>query len=846
MDYTKLLRSLLTALFMTALVLAFSGCADTPLPTTDGVLPPYPEHNDAIQTVAAPTTTPDRETVSPTPQPTSTPIVMTYNLGEEIITQEWFPAGDRFRDMPVRLEGVIGAPAAGADLPVVLILHGNHPGCPLNEFSVDAWPCAVEDEEPNYQGFDYLVGELATRGYLALSININGEYTFGFGEPQAGVRLKQIVDLHLEALAEASAGGANEFGLPLDGRVDLSRMTWIGHSQGGELGAMLIRDNKLHQEDGALAAGYGPVRGLLQIAPPVAHVQPAPLADLPLAVILPSCDADVIGLDGGYFFEAARDDRARRSVATSVYLSGANHNSFNTVRPPDVLREDLHPECASEFRLSPDEQRAFLVDYAAEFLHLALGPTASAGEAMSQLGLIADQPAPRQLFGQEAAPTYSGDTSQELLLLRPFTESEIGENLLGGATTMQGLTAVFCPPGFFMIGDNPALQACRRNTVNQPGFPTQLALSWDGPGAALSLALPPVQQDIADYDALRLRAALDPLAVQNTPGATLSFSARLRDNAGAEATAVVELPFPAGIRQPDDLFEEGLFSGDVILQDVRLPLAAFPGVDLTQLNEISLVFDQQTTGALFLSDVGLLQAQVFAGEHSTLLSNANGALNPLRAVGRFNGRADCTAVLINSGGGPSTPAYALTNSHCVQQSDDTSATLSDQPAADMRIIFNYFADTTEEHISVPVATVAYSSIKGRDVAVVELAATLGALAYQEVRPLPITATPLEGEAQVQVVGAPQGGFDAASAYLRHERCTASRAAGLPDAAAVYAVDCRDISGGSAGSPVFAGEAEELFALISAKGAATPVDGLRECFAADGRFDLAQPLCPLAS
>ena len=78
------------------------------------------------------------------------------------------------------------------------------------------------------------MSRLAAQGYVALSINVNAENTFGFGEPVPIERLQQLVDLHLKALAAAASGGPNEFGVELQGRADLSRLAFIGHSQGGE------------------------------------------------------------------------------------------------------------------------------------------------------------------------------------------------------------------------------------------------------------------------------------------------------------------------------------------------------------------------------------------------------------------------------------------------------------------------------------------------------------------------------------------------------------------------------------------------------------------------------------
>ena len=123
---------------------------------------------------------------------TPLPAAVEYDLGEATIVQERFPEDSRFRNMPVRLNGVIAAPADGGPFPVVLILHGTHPGCPEDEQGVDRWPCDPEVEQPNYRGFDYLASDLAEQGYVALSININAENTFGFGEPTAGERLRSL------------------------------------------------------------------------------------------------------------------------------------------------------------------------------------------------------------------------------------------------------------------------------------------------------------------------------------------------------------------------------------------------------------------------------------------------------------------------------------------------------------------------------------------------------------------------------------------------------------------------------------------------------------------------------
>ena len=163
--------------------------------------------------------------------------VITYDLGKTTLLQDQFPEDSPFRNMPARLLGVIGVPAGEGTHPVVLILHGSHQICPDSEI----WPCAPDEEQPNYAGFTYLVEALANAGYVALSIDINAEFTFAFGEAPPTVRATQLIDAHLQELATANLGESQKFGIDLSGRVDLSRMVWMGHSRGGDYVNWIVR-----------------------------------------------------------------------------------------------------------------------------------------------------------------------------------------------------------------------------------------------------------------------------------------------------------------------------------------------------------------------------------------------------------------------------------------------------------------------------------------------------------------------------------------------------------------------------------------------------------------------------
>ena len=584
---TNILARVLTLAFVFLLAAA---CAAPPLLVT-----PAPGETHA----------PPAEPVEPISSP-ALPAAVEYNLGEAQIVQERFPEDSRFRNMPVRLNGLIAVPSEGdGPFPVVVILHGTHPGCPLDDTGVDRWPCAPEVEQRNYSGFAYLASALAAQGYVVLAPNFNAEHTFGFGEPVAGERLAQVLDLHLQALAEASGGGANGFGVDLAGRADLGRLALVGHSRGGDESVTLANDPELM----AASRGYGPVAGALLIAPAAAIGDPWAGARAPLAMIQAACDGDVIDQVGQAFFEGTRLVPEQSAWATSVWLERANHNAFNTLLPGDMVshRDRGRPDCAT--LLDGEAQRAWLVDYAVDFLATLFADDAAvAGAAKERLGIDVTGPAPDALYGQPARVAFLAPAADRQTVLIPAAAEELTTHRLGGAVTAENLVTHFCPKGFYTPAMLPGSEPCRRTTVTVPGQPAHAVVSWEEPDATLRFALPGGAGDLSGFTTLSLRAAVDPASPLNEADRPQAFRVQITDRAGNSATVQTRpgepaLGFPPGMMQTEPDMESGFFTGRVPLTTVRLPLRDFAGVDLSDVAEIALVFDQTPSGTLFLSDV---------------------------------------------------------------------------------------------------------------------------------------------------------------------------------------------------------------------------------------------------
>ena len=551
-----------------------------------------------------PTETTGVETALPTPA--VLPQVAEYDLGEATITQEVFPEDSRFRKMPVRLNGIISVPEGpGGSNPVVLILHGNHPGCPVPEGdTVDRWPCDPSLEQPNYRGFGSLAQQLAAKGYLALSININSEYTLGYGEPVPLERLNQVIDLHLQALAEAARGGENKFGVDLKGKADLSRLALIGHSQGGEGGYLWIQKEGIDQPDAFQKRGYGPAFGLLMVAPSGNWAGGQP-ARIPVVLIQPACDHDVINQEGQLYYEINRKAAAHPWVS-SVWLDHANHNYFNEILSDETRVRPGRPDC--DPILDPENQRGFLAEYSVDFLAAALTGDES---AISSLGMDLPQKPDSVLFGQSALVAALAASQDRLPILLPAGDSELSTNLTGGTVKIENVDTRFCEEGYYTPTTKPGSEPCKRVNLVIPGNPAMLVVSWSSLEGKMAFSLPRAT-DLSAYRAVSLRAAIDPLSPLNETGAFQGFTIRLTDREGKTSSVPTRsdepaLRFPEGVSEDNYPFEGGLFTGRVPMTSIRVPLEVFRGVDLAAITEIALLFDQTSSGSIFLADLELVR-----------------------------------------------------------------------------------------------------------------------------------------------------------------------------------------------------------------------------------------------
>ena len=272
----------------------------------------------------------------------------------------------------------------------------------------------------------------------------------------------------------------------------------------------------------------------------------------------------------------------------------------------------------------------------------------------------------------------------------------------------------------------------------------------------------------------------------------------------------------------------------------------------------------------------LLAAEPLAQAPSSLLLNRDGQNNRYNGIGQLRGGSTCTAVLIKVSEAASAPAYALTNGHCINLLG-ANEVLIDQPPGGRRVVFNYFQDTTDQQITVNIRRVAWATMKGADLAVLELDAMLQSLVAAGLQPWELAASdPLPGE-EINVVGIPVSGISSGQAFLRLAECVSGARVNLIEFNwhffDMWLNGCADIRGGSSGSPVISVTRNQVIALINTTTAGSPpygdcylnrpcevgpggprvrentnyaagLAGVRECFDDAGRFTLARAGCAL--
>lgn len=478
--------------------------------------------------------------------------VYCYDLGEGTLT-----LGER--EIAYRMQGVIGVPE-GENCPVVILLHGSHPIQSAAENRYDL-------------GFSYLVDQLADAGYLAISMNVGINYSFENGEPNGCERTVQVVEQQSTLLKQAIEGKTGIFPCELKNKGDLDQVILVGHSRAGyDVFEVAARTEILG------------VQGIVSAAPALVSPLSADPVDVPVGIIIPQYDGDVTSLDGGTLFDQLESTPQRSSGTDLIYLKNGNHGGFSTalVRPDPFADQETLP-----LVMEPEKQQAFFSEYVMDFVKAVL--------ETGKTPLEADASMPEQYAGKSIMARV--DTAGTVLYratmdsAQDLQADDVMVEAVNACSTLDHTAGSFRIPGSFLQYD-------------------LTRLSWDRSGASVTI---PVLVDLEQATYLQMDLAQDSGDARNHQQ-DQSLTVTLRDAGGQEASVQVKAGTPAltwqegtvetiPVAGQEDLLQYSTFTP---LGTLRLDTAAFSGVDLGQITQVTLTFDQPS-GSIMLREIQTAQ-----------------------------------------------------------------------------------------------------------------------------------------------------------------------------------------------------------------------------------------------
>jgi hypothetical protein len=203
-----------------------------------------------------------------------------YDLGDLAFTDPSFPN-------PMEVRGSVHYPTllSSGPFPVLVFLHGRHTTCyqtsnPSNDAL--AWPCAAGYQSvTSFQGYDYLAQQMASHGYIVISISANAINADDNSLADRGMPARAaLTQHHLNLWNTWNTVGGTPFGTTFVGKLDLQNIGTMGHSRGGEgvvAHALLNR---------SLGNPYG-IKAVLPLAP--VDFSREILNGMPLMNIAPYC-----------------------------------------------------------------------------------------------------------------------------------------------------------------------------------------------------------------------------------------------------------------------------------------------------------------------------------------------------------------------------------------------------------------------------------------------------------------------------------------------------------------------------------------------------------------------------
>lgn len=531
-----------------------------------------------------------------------------YDLGDLAFTDPSFP-------LPMEVRGNVHYPTtlSAGPFPVLMFLHGRHETTyqtsnPSN--TALEWPPSPGYQSiTSFQGYDYLAQQMASHGYIVISISANAINADDNSVGDYGMSARAaLMQHHLDLWNTWNTVGGAPFGTTFVGALDLQNVGTMGHSRGGE---GVVKHALLNA---SLGSPYG-VKAVLPLAP--VDFGREILNNIPFMNIAPYCDGDVSDLQGVHFYDDVRyNNLSDEAPKHCVLVMGANHNFFNTVWTPGSYiagtsddwddsygSGDIHCGTAGtqSKRLTPAQQQAVLVSYASAFFRYYIGGETAFAPIINADDII--PPVSSTLDSSDIFVSYHAPASERMDINRELTEGSEITNDIAAAVTSGGLLKYdICSDDLVEINCSVSAFSDKEphsGSGSTLGMP-QLGMRWDGPTDFYQNIIPAANQNFTVYQNLQFRAAVD--FSECSAGPNFNFSVQLIDALGATSSLQIKDYTNVMYYPPGTQFWE---LPKVCFNSIKIPLNDFTGVDLMQIQKVKFLYDKSTVGSIYITDLTL-------------------------------------------------------------------------------------------------------------------------------------------------------------------------------------------------------------------------------------------------
>jgi hypothetical protein len=498
-------------------------------------------------------------------------------------------------------------PQADGVYPLVIFLHGNHGTCGHND---PVHHVRIDDDDtytfsgtcpsgyvvtPNHLGYNYLAADLASHGYVVVSINANRGVTAAPGDSDdEGLNLRRgrLVLRHMQYLAQwnANGGAPDSLGFQLTGSLDFKHIGLMGHSRGGEGVRAAVAQ---YQDSGSpWPARIGPAifEAMFEIGPVDGQTNRIlNNTGMQWNVLLPGCDGDVGDLEGLKPYDRGLQIASEKKPLnkSTFQVFGANHDYYNT-----QWQTSDAGGCSGETALfgpykGSKAQRTTAHESLIPFFLAHLGDKAKSKKAKMfdpSYPLSAKLMAiTRYARGFSPAPR-----AKDNFIVDNFDKTT-GTSSEGVADNSSGLSQYSHGAG----------------SDNDDSTQRAASVGWTTAGGFLQVNAANKNQsvDVTGFPALEFRLALRCSgATCNTtadPTGDVDFSIALADSSDNLSSPAV-LKDVAAVYRPGGSTDWG---NQTIPQTVRIPLSAFTGADPANIRGVRFTFDRTKAASIYLEDV---------------------------------------------------------------------------------------------------------------------------------------------------------------------------------------------------------------------------------------------------